>query len=296
MEGISICYTLKNRAHLLKWSLESLARQDTDLDIEVCIADGGSTDNLLSLIDRYSERFRFVYAVSDRSKAYVPVLTNNPGADLNAMIQYMPTYDTVLKVDPETILKDDWIIKEIHYRVQKDPSKCFSARTHFTVGDDWYTSYEDIVSQHEKHYLFAEGGPFSRSKFYFCCGFSRTSFITMGGIDERFCRGDGYEDTCFREHWKNVHGEYEYEITGQAIHLWHPPTPNHSDSLTELNRRLFEQLKENHMGNIEVSDEGVKHLPWANAEMLSCIYTIKDGSVVKSFKVTDNAKELDLPF
>lgn len=296
MEGISVCYTLKNRADLLKWSLESIARQDcNNLDVEICIADGGSTDNLISLIDRYSERFRFIYAVSNRDKAYVPVLTNCPAADLNVMIKYMPTYDTVLKLDPEIVLKDEWLIREAYTYVQANSVRTFNARVHFVEGADWYNNYEDIISRYEQHYQIVEGAPFSRSKFYFCSAFSRTSFMNMGGVDERFCKGDGYEDTCFREHWKNVYGEYEYEITAQAIHMWHPPTPNHSPSLYELNRRQFEVLKENHMANIGMEEELVK-LPWGSPAMLSRVYKIENGNIEDSFAVTDDAEELNLPF
>ena len=71
-EGISICVTMKNRASLFKYCLESITRQtaveDELFPVEVCIADGGSTDNLINLIDRYSEVFPIRYAVSDRRK------------------------------------------------------------------------------------------------------------------------------------------------------------------------------------------------------------------------------------
>ena len=294
MPGVSVCITLKNRADLFKWCLESLSRQETNLDVEICVADGGSTDNLITLIDRYSERFRFIYAVSDRSKAYYPVATNCPAADLNVMIQNMPTYDTILKLDPEIVLKDAWIIDEMYKNVQKDPTRTYNARVHFTEGSDWYNAYEDIISRYEQHYHIVDGGPFSRSKFYFCSGFSRTTFVEMGGVDERFCIGDGYEDTCFREHWKNTHGNYEYEITGQAIHLWHPPTDNHSPGLYELNRRQFEQLKGHHMANIELNP--LRLGAWANPKMLSYIYKIEKGAVTESFKVSEEAEELFLPF
>jgi glycosyltransferase involved in cell wall biosynthesis len=271
MKSISICLTLKNRAHLLKWALESIKRQDFCKDpkntIEICLTDGYSTDNLTSLIDQYTEYFDFVYARSDRSKSFNPIKTNCPAADLNVTIRYLPTYDTILKIDPEIVLKDEWLLSEVYDLVEKDPSRTYNARTHFTEGDHWYSTLEDIIHNHEYHYHFAEGGPFSRSKFYFCSGFSRNSFIQMGGIDERFVTGDGFDDTHFREVWKNYHGEYEYEITAQAIHLWHPPASGHSNELYELNRRRYKELKDNPQSNFK---DG-QLLPWANIEMLSKI-------------------------
>jgi glycosyltransferase involved in cell wall biosynthesis len=299
---VSICMTLKDRAELLRWGLESIAKQDYDhRKIEICILDGGSKDKLFNLIDRFSDQFVFKYAVEDRNKSYLPIVSNAPAASLNCLIKHMASYDCIIKTDPEIIFKDEWIISEIVDCVNSNPKKMYNARTHFTREDGWFTSYSDIVREYEKHYLFAEGGPFSRSKFYFLSGFSKKNFIELGGIEELFGYGVGYEDNCFREMWKNQFGSYEEEITGNAIHLWHGP--NKSRPAWEVaNGRMFEHLKKsaranvwrlNGKGDVEVLDEP----QWANPEMLSKIYTIKGGQVTMVDDVNDGKSvELDLPF
>lgn len=307
--GLSICVTLRNRSNLFKYCLESLSRQtavqEDKFPLEICIADGGSTDNLLNLIDRYSDVFTFKYAHSDRNKALFPISSNMPCADLNAMICWMPSYGTILKMDPEVVLRDDWILEELIEQMGRYPARdqMFNVRTHFTEGNDWYHSLEDILSDYEQHYHYAEGGPFSRSKFYFCSGFSRLLFVEMGGIEEMFSMGTGYEDTHFREIWKNRYGHYERELTGQAIHLWHGPNQS-PPAWEELNRRVFDYLrnvKENNtrrllMGKLVPADEKQRYV-WGNPEMLSKIYIIQDGSIVGTHEhPVENPVELDLPF
>ncbi len=59
MKKLSICLTFKNRAKLFRYNLEGLMRQhylDTENnELEICILDTGSTDNLFMIIDRFSE-------------------------------------------------------------------------------------------------------------------------------------------------------------------------------------------------------------------------------------------------
>ena len=297
---ISIVLGIKNRAHLFKYCLESLSRQNYDLDkVEICIGDGGSNDNLLNLIDRYSDVFTFKYAIRNEEYAPIPIISNQPAARINTVIKNMPSYDKVVKIDPEIVLRDEWILQEISDNIDKDDSRTYNVRTHFTEGDTWYMNYEDIINGFEKHYHYAEGGPFSRSKFYFCSGFSREKYIKMGGIEEMCHYGVGYDDTLFREIWKNRYGSYEHEITGQAIHLWHGPNQS-PPNWEELNKRIFHHLKHMSDSNVlRLEDEQLKVVEnpvWGIPEMLSKIYTIKDGEIIKEEKPSEVSQDLDLPF
>jgi glycosyltransferase involved in cell wall biosynthesis len=298
----SIIISIRNRAHLLKYCLESISRQDYPAnDIEICIGDVRSTDNLLSLIDRYSEVFTFKYLQFDMQKTVLAKRSYNPVSRFNSMIRHVVSNPYVIKTDPEVVLKDEWIISEIAEGLKANDKRMYNARTHFTEGDEWFGDYDSIMSGYEKHYHYAEGGPFSRSKFYFCSGFSRNKFIELGGIDELFSLVVGYEDTCFREHWKNHYGEYEKEITGQAIHLWHGP-PKTPPAREAAGRRIFDRLKIMDKANVirlspdrnlVISGEPQE---WGTPNILSKVYTIKDGQVTNTEDPSGQGKELDLPF
>jgi glycosyltransferase involved in cell wall biosynthesis len=298
MRGISICVTLRNRAHLYKYQLESLSRQDYPGPLELCVLDENSDDNLLSIIDRYSEDFTFRYAQYDGTKSYIPCI--NPAASLNTLLRYLPTNEYVIKTDPEIVFKDPWVISEIVENLEQDDTRMYNARSHFTEPDGWWNNYEDIIAGYQRHYHYSEGGPFSRSKFYFCSGFSRTKFIELGGIEELMCYGKGYDDTLFREVWKNKYGQYEKEITGEVIHLWHGP-PTFRPALETANSRTFEALKifdeANRLGIKNSELVRLNEARWANPNSLSKIYTIERGAITKVDDINDGESvSVSLPF
>jgi glycosyltransferase involved in cell wall biosynthesis len=298
----SVIISIRNRANLLKHCLEGISRQEYPTeDIEICIGDVNSTDNLLSLIDRYSEVFTFKFLQFDMKKTVLPKWSYNPVSRFNSMIRHAASHPYIIKIDPEVVMKDHWIISEMAEGLVDNGSRMYNARTHFTEGEGWFDDFDSLVAAHERHYHFAEGGPFSRSKYYFCSGFSRDKFIELGGIDELFSLAVGYDDTCLREHWKNRYGSYEKEITGQAIHIWHGP-PKAPPSWETMGQRIFERIK--HMDKANVVRLGsnknlvITNEPqeWGTPNILSKIYTINDGQVINVEDPSGQGKDLDLPF
>jgi hypothetical protein len=276
-----------------------VSRQEFDLDkVEICVSDGGSTDNLMNLIDRYSEVVTFKYARQDMTKEYIPTIANCPASCFNAAIRWMPSYEYVIKTDPEVLMRDPWVLSEMMQELEKDDTRMYNCRTHFTEGDDWMTDYDEILSKYERHYHYAEGGPFSRSKYYFCSAFSKARFEELRGIDEIFSSGVGYDDDGLRSMWKNRYGQLEKELSGQAIHLWHGPN-RYPPPWEEFNRRVYEHIKSLDTANTLSLVNGKivkKERPWGNPETLSKIYTIKDGSITKTEAPYQGAFEVDLPF
>ena len=299
---LSIILSIQNRANLFRYALEGLARQDYPAgDLEICIGDYYSNDNLMSLIDRYSEDFTFKYCQIDKNKSYVPMTSYNPAADFNVLIKYVASHPYIIKMDPEIVMRDPWVLAEIAEGLEENDSRMYNARAHFTEGEHWYSNFEDVVNKYERNYHMAEGGPFSRSKFYFCSGFSRERFLEMGGVDEIFCLAVGYDDTCFREHWKNAYGEYEKEITGRVIHLWHPQS-NRPPAWEALGSRIYEHIKKRARANtIRVSPDNKLVInneghPWGAPEMLSKVYTIRDSAVIDTANPSGRGHDIELPF
>jgi glycosyltransferase involved in cell wall biosynthesis len=300
-DNISIVTTLKNRAHLFRYNLEALSRQDYDLSkIEICVIDGGSKDNLYSILDHYNDIFTFRIAYADRLKSHLPIVSNCPATEWNLACKYIANYEKILKIDPEIVVKDGWLLSEVNELLDKDDTRMYNARCFFTDSEGWYSSYEDIINDYTRHPHIAEGGFFSRSKFYFCSAFSKSRFLELRGVEELFTMGAGYEDTQFREAYKNRYGNYEYEITATAVHLFHGH--NQSRPTKEFaNGRMFQKLKKQDLNNVLRLRSGQlvrnENTPWANPAMLSKIYTIKDGSIIDIKDVNDGKSiELDLPF
>jgi hypothetical protein len=272
---------------------------DYDNELEICILDTGSTDGLFMIMDRFSEAegVTFKYAVAFESDCMLSSFSN-PCIGLNTLIKYLPSHDKVIKTDAEVVLVDPWILDEVYDVLSENDTRLYNVRTHFVDGDNWYDNFDDLVSRYERYYHVAEGGPFSRSKFYFFSAFSRAKFIELGGVDELFHAGVGYEDNCFREMWKNKYGAYEMEIPGRAIHLWHGPN-QFPPSWEELNKRIFNTIKSKSQANTLklVNNELVpREEPLGYVEMLSEVYTIKNGTIINKEKLWDGAKEISLPF
>lgn len=299
----SVVVSIRNRAHLFKYCLEALSRQEYPVeDIEICVGDVNSTDNLLALIDRYSDVFTFKFLQFDMKQTIIPKWSYNPVSRLNSLIKHVASHPYIIKIDPEIIMKDDWVISEMAEGLAADDTRTYNARTHFTEGDDWYGDFEEVLKFHERHYHYAEGGPFSRSKFYFCSGFSKDKFIQLGGIDELFSLAVGYDDSCFREHWKNCYGSYEKEITGQAIHLWHGP-PRTPPSWEAMGKRIYDTIKTYDRANrVRLTPDNRLSInlnephEWGTPNILSKVYTIAEGQVTQTEDPSGKGKELDLPF
>jgi glycosyltransferase involved in cell wall biosynthesis len=303
LKKLSICLTFKNRAKLFRYNLEGLMRQDyldgDGNELEICILDTGSTDNLFMIIDRFSEvdNVTFKYARAFESNCMLSSFSN-PCIGLNTLIKYLPSCDNVIKTDAEVVLLDPWVLDVVYDALTEDDNKLYNIRTHFVEGEDWYENFDDLVERYERYYHIAEGGPFSRSKFYFFSAFNRLKFLELGGVDELFHAGVGYDDNCFREMWKNHYGSYEIEITGRAVHLWHgsnrfPP------SWEELNKRIFNKIKHLDKANTLklVNNELVpREEPLGCVEMLSKIYTIKQGTIVNEETPWGGATKINLPF
>jgi len=300
MKKISVCLTFRNRAKLFKYNLEGLLRQtfiEDDNHIEVCILDTGSTDGLYMLMDRYSEHLTFRYARATEFRCN-PNSTSNPCIGLNTLIKYLPKTDKIIKTDAEIVMLDEGVVDTLFNSVSNDKAKMYNVRTHFTEGEGWYNDFDDIRRRYEQHYHFAEGGPFSRSKYYFCSGFSRQKYLELGGVEELFRAGTGYDDNGFRDMWKNRYGSYEVEVTGRAVHLWHGPN-RFPPTYDELNRRVYEKVKHQDRAN-QLKLVNNKLVPRDTeigcVEMLSKIYTISNGTIIDEETPWEGADSLELPF
>lgn len=297
--AISILIPIKNRANLLKYSLSAITKQDYNLEnLEVCILDGGSSDNLISIIERFSEYFTIKYVAVDKNKSVVPVLHNCPASTINAGVRWVVSNDKVIKLDPEVIMLDKYLLSEVEDSLNNNPNHLVSARAFIITGSDWYSDYDSILENYS-HYIAGNELPFSRADYHFCIGFSRTAFITVGGLEEMFGLGSGCFDLHFNRAWKNHFGNNFVELDSQVLHLEHPVVGGDISSF-ELNRRIFDNLKELKSNyNCVVKEEGeLKIVPcyreWGNIEMLSKVYKIKEGKVISTEALSESSLDVNL--
>lgn len=297
MEGISICITVNNQSNVLRYCLEGISRQDYDGKLEVCVVDSGSDDGLITLLDRYSDVIKFKYAKSVPMQTAIPAIYETRISDFNAMVKHMASYDTILKLDADVVMLDNWIIPEMIDVGVFHTNRPLNARVHYTEGDTWYMNFDDIVRNYTNHYLVMDGGPLTRSKTYLCSAFNKKDFIELGGIEELLLHGVGYDDMLFREMWNKKYKNYEFEITGQAVRLWQPPK-QYPTTVEEINRRIYERLKVAPSANsIRVVDGELKleKAEWGIPEAISKVYNIRDGAITSVDIPCASSLDVDLP-
>jgi hypothetical protein len=298
---ISICLVADHKVDNLKWFLESLLNYEFDNDIfkgriEVCIADPYYQASIFPLIDRYSDQFIFKYATVDRTKSFIPINSKSKVCEWNTCIMNMPTNDCIIKADSDIVLQDASLLSVISWKLGENPNGLYVARTHFTHGENWYLDLEDILFKYTDHYIFVEGMPLITSEVLSFAGFSRTSFAELGGFEEIFAQGYGFEDRCFIEQWERYFGQSRSPLINDVINI-RPPQENTTQSLVELNRRCYDLVKEfqpNHVCLDKERELVAGARAWGNPDMLSRIYTIEDGQVVNEESLSDDAPAVEI--
>lgn len=269
-QKISICITLRNRAGLLDGYMEDLKRQNYDLkDVEICISDGNSTDNLKEVMQKHASTFGSMkYGLSDRSRLPYPVKSNNPAADINAQVCNLATHEKIIRTDAEMRYKSPNTLALIA-RELEDKTVCFTIPAgRLLEGHDYPADGEPAALR--DHWL--AGGVYVDS--FFCSCFNKSEFIRMRGVDERYCLGFAAEDTYFHWYWKNNSnfkhaplGETYLDTEYMAYHLYHP------EPMTEEYRKIRDEYTLPLMQRMKAANEQPNDhcigTEWQRPEMLS---------------------------
>jgi len=207
---ISLCITLKNRAKLLDIKLNNIKNSNFDTkQIEVCISDGNSSDNLKEIIEKwYKEFYQIKYAISDRTILPFEIKTNDPACDWNALVANMPTFNKIILSDPEVVFIYKDQLKWIDNTLNKD--LCIWHSSFLMKHRDFTEDYKD--KRNIELYCRGTSGR--------CLAFLKNTFMQNRGFEEKFALGFAGEDNYFIERFKvqkkEMHSPYP------IIHLWHP--------------------------------------------------------------------------
>ncbi len=220
-EFISICVSLKNRAFYMEGLCENLYAQEYDLKkVELCIADEGSKDNIIEVLQKHASKFAQIkYMKLDRSQATdVVVKGNHHGLDINAIVTRMATFEKIIHLDPEIRLSHIGTLRRISSALDKKDMVILVPCQKLAEGVEWRPN-----PQYGTHEIF--GSAITTDGFY-CVGFNKNHFIETGGIEEKLFGGNSDEFAYFH-HWHRKHSTWNAvrnEFT--CYHLYHAPTRN----------------------------------------------------------------------
>lgn len=208
----SICITLKNRAEFMRGKLDELLTMQYDpKHLEICVTDGGSTDGLVQVLEKYAKKFcRIKYAISDRSRLPFRVASNNPACDVNAQICNVASFCKIIRTDAEVRFRRKDTLQIIRDCLIHDDQGMSFDCIRMNPGFD-PVKHKDI-----RPYVDHK----SRDAF-FCVAFDKRHFITRGGVEEMFAHGFAGEDSFFHWWWRK-HKWLIYQPAGhEVMHLDH---------------------------------------------------------------------------
>lgn len=226
---ISLLSSIKNRAHLLEYSLQSIAEQDIvasrEVNIEYNIGDSRSDDHLDEVLEHFSGTYGWVINKLDNTmlnNAYKPKF-NCPAAKYNALVAVCNS-EYVVKFDPEFVFITPSFFNEAMDVIREQGPRMVMPLPHHVHEFD-YQSVEGI-RQNFKQYKYdthinehtAKG-----KNVYYGCMFRRSAYLDLGGIDIRFLGGIGSEDDHLMQQWRRKYGDVSVVtlLHHAGVHLWH---------------------------------------------------------------------------
>lgn len=251
---ISLCLTFKNRASYLKVWFQKILEQTYEMKkVQVCIADGGSTDEWKDIVKAYHPKFHSVKtAFCDREELPFKVASNCPATDRNAMVCNMPDAEKIVVVDPEVLMTNPYQLRDIVHRLSEKELMLYHTCYRLPKGTKpVFKKDMTIVGKPVKF-----GG-------YMQC-YNKTAFMRNGGYDERYSLGFAGEDSYFIWWWMNNRiakvGKYP------VMHIWHP-SPSSNPAYAKL-RKEYTLPLHNRLKKANAYPNGVLGDKWKRPETL----------------------------
>jgi len=199
---------------------------DGRIDVELNIADDGSTDDLDDLLEQVSGEYEWVvnkYTTSPLDERFFRRF-NCPAAKYNFLVA-ASSEPFILKIDPEFVLITKGFVEDCLIQLNSGAFMPYFLMPYpYHVYDFKYSSLEDIKEKYKDHVYETHISPQTAhyNNVYYACMFRRKAFIQLGGIEMLFLDGIGSEDDHFLDQWRRHYGNYVETLMGhKGIHLWH---------------------------------------------------------------------------
>ncbi len=185
MPAVSIVLPVRNEANTILGAIRSALAQAYDGELEVVVADGGSTDGTLDILRREAGR-----------DARVRIVDNPAGitpAGLNAAIR-AATGEVIVRLDGHSVLPDGYIARAVDVLFREGADNVGGVQA--AVGDGWMQKATAAamsnpigVGDARFHY----GGDSGPADTVYLGVFRREVFDRIGFFDETLLRNQDYE-------------------------------------------------------------------------------------------------------
>jgi len=260
--GLSICCTgTEERALHLKAQLLSLSTFKIPYPVEFIFADDSGTDTVERVLEDLTLPFPVTYIRYSTLHPWSNSPYGCPSFGLNLAIKHAK-FDAILKVDPEIFWVESpfSLIPGLFHPDRVVIGHAFS----LPKGDTQRILKGEPFEQLE--------GKIKETPTLFL--FSKRRFLLVGGYDEDFMKGVGFETEEWLERMRLSGAQIVEFPKLRAFHLWHPL--KRSFLLQHQNERLFQQrLKEFSQGKPWVANQD--HV-WGDPAAISKLRVFNEGT------------------
>ena len=214
---ISIIIPTYKRCHLLRWGLESLAKQTITSDYEILLLNDGINDETEELCNQYKDRLNIRYLFTGQRHTPGNTIWRCPGFTLNIgvkqtdgdiivfccaeMFHLNNTIDLLTEVYNKPGMEKILAIPQAKDDDGRFLRKLEISNGRFSMAD--YNSQPELINV----------------KFPFFLAMKRAEFMCIGGYDEDFT-GTDYDDSDLIDRMV-ANGCTHEETDAITIHLWH---------------------------------------------------------------------------
>jgi glycosyltransferase involved in cell wall biosynthesis len=192
-------------------------------DFEVIVVDDASKEE--ERLEDLAYPFLKIVRVEPKDKWY-----HNACMPINMGIRESKG-DVVIIQNPECLHVHD-VLTYVNKNIRSDnfiSMSAYSIDEKMTISIDETLSRFDKLPQHSvtKDYVGWYNHSVYRPVYYnFCCAITRQNLYVLGGFDERYANGTGYEDDDFIDRIKRLGLKMIIPDDVSVIHQWHPKVYN----------------------------------------------------------------------
>ena len=210
---LSIILPSFRRADLLGWGLESIRRQKVTFDYEILVLNDGIPDETESICKRFGADYYFT-----GQRNINGLIWRCPGTVINFGVSIAKA-ENILIACPEIYLIQDTILQRLTEEV-------IIGRNTISITK----GYDDTAGRFLEH--LKQGGNWStfspeglvgylHTRYPFCLCMTKSRFNSIGGYDEEFTGGVGFDDTDFYFRAVKAGIVYSEQLDLEIIHLYH---------------------------------------------------------------------------
>ena len=246
---ISIIIPSFKRAPLLKWNLNSLAKQNMPFEFETIVLNDGIYDETESLCSEYKDRLNIKYFFTGKRNLEGSMVWRCPGYAINIGVK-KSVGDIIVLCCAEMFHVNDTmnLISYIYNGIGTDKVIAIPQ-----AKDDNGHFLNQLTHNNGVFTIdhFNSQPPLLNVRFPFLLAMKKKEFMDIGGYDEDFV-GTDFDDTDFVERLISNGCEYA-ETHAKTVHLWHPRLAMSPDRAVryKFNEDLYTNRK-----NIIVRNEG----------------------------------------